>query len=84
MDLKNFILKNNYIITAKIITKSSCDKIFIENDIIKIKIREVPENGKANIAIVDLIHNILKIPKQNIQILSGKTNSIKKILINFN
>lgn len=33
----------------KVTTKSSCDKIYMENGIIKVKIREIPEDGKAKI-----------------------------------
>ena len=81
-DFKDVILKNSGIIMVKVIPKSSCDKIIVdENGEIKIKVRAVPENGKANDAIVELLHKTLKIPKKNVEIISGFTNSIKKIRI---
>lgn len=71
----------NKIFEIKVIAKSKENKIYYENNIIKIKVTEIPENGKANKAIVKLISEKLKIPKGNIEIISGFTNSIKKIII---
>ena len=34
-------------------------KVLVDGDMLKIKIREIPENGRANVAIVDLLHKIL-------------------------
>ena len=81
MELIDFIKKNNFIVMAKVITRSSRNELFIENNMLKIKINEIPENGKANEAIINLIHKIINIPKNNISILSGERKSIKKILI---
>lgn len=81
MEIKEFIIKNNYLVNVRVITRSSKKEILLENDYLKIKINEIPEDGKANKAVIDLIHKTLKIPKNNIEIVSGKTNSNKKILI---
>ena len=75
------IIKNQKIFDIKVITKSSCDKIYFENDIIKVKIREIPEDGKANKAIIALFSKIFKIPKRNIEIIKGLTSSNKTIKI---
>ena len=81
MDIKDFIVKNNGIVTVKVITRSSCNSVVVDGDMLKVKIREIPENGKANIAIVDLLHKTLKIPKNNIEIVTGKTNSVKRVAV---
>ena len=47
----------------KVITKASCDKIYLENGVVKVKIREIPENGKANKVIINLFSKLFKIPK---------------------
>ncbi len=75
------IIKNGKPFEIKVITKASCNKIFLENNIIKVKIREIPENNKANKAIIDLFSKTFKIPKNNIQIIKGQTASNKLILI---
>lgn len=72
----------NKIFEIKVIAKSKENKIYFENDLIKVKVTEVPEDGKANKAIIKLFSEKLKIPKSNIKIISGFTNSIKKLIIN--
>ncbi|MBR2141274.1 MAG: DUF167 domain-containing protein [Rickettsiales bacterium] len=81
MDFRDFVLKNNGIINIKVIPKSSRSGITVDDDTVKIKVVEVPENNKANEAVINLIHKTLKVPKSNIKILSGKSNSNKKIEI---
>ena len=81
MDFREFVLKNNGIINIKVIPKSSRSGITVDDDTVKIKVVEVPENNKANEAVINLIHKTLKVPKSNIKILSGKSNSNKKIEI---
>ena len=81
MDVKDFIVRNNGVIMVKVITRSSCNSVLVDGDMLKIKIREIPENGRANVAIVDLLHKILKVPKIDIEIVAGKTNSVKKIVV---
>lgn len=71
----------NKIFEIKVIAKAKENKIYLENNIIKVKVTEVPEDGKANKAIVKLFSEKLKIPKSNIEIISGFTNSMKKIFI---
>lgn len=75
------LIKTQKIFDIKVITKSSCDKIYFENDIIKVKIREIPEDGKANKAIITLFSKTFKIPKRDIEIIKGLTSSNKTIKI---
>lgn len=65
----------------KVITKASCDRLYLENEVIKVKIREIPENGKANKAIINLFSKSFKIPKSKIEIIKGQTSSNKVISI---
>lgn len=52
------------------------------NEYLKIKTRAVPEDGKANDAIVKTLAKALKTSKSNIALLSGATNRTKCFLIN--
>lgn len=79
-EIKN-IIENKKTFEIKVITKASCNKIYLENDIIKVKIREIPENGKANKAIIELFSKTFKIPKKNIEIIKGQISSNKTISI---
>lgn len=73
------LIQNKKIFDIKVITKASVDKIYLENNIIKVKIREIPENGKANKAIIELFSKTFKIPKKNIDIIKGLKSSNKTI-----
>lgn len=81
-EIKN-IIKSKKTFEIKVITKASCNKIYLENNIIKVKIREIPENGKANKTIIELFSKTFKIPKKNIEIIKGQTSSNKTICILF-
>ena len=73
------IIKEKTIFDIKVVAGSSVDKIYLENNIIKVKIREIPENGKANKAIIELFSKTFKIPKKNIDIIKGLKSSNKTI-----
>lgn len=49
------------------------------NDTYKVKIKEVPEKGKANQALLKLLSHSLKLPKNKINLVSGSTSSLKTI-----
>ena len=80
-NLLNYIKLNNGYVNIKVISRSSENKIFFDNDILKVKIREVPENGRANSAIIDLFSKTLGLSKNKIKIVRGTTNSKKLVFI---
>jgi uncharacterized protein len=73
----------NKTILCKVHAKSRFNKtIYIkEKDYYKIYVNKPPENGKANKAVIESLSKHFKISKQNIKIISGTTNKIKKISI---
>ena len=69
-----------------VIPKSSRDEIVGivdggEGAVLKVKVRVVPEKGKANLAVVKLLSKALKIPKSTFEIVSGSTNRRKIVRI---
>jgi uncharacterized protein len=69
-------------IEARIIPKSSRNEIIhLEGGIIKIKVTAPPVDGMANRAVIELISKGLKIPKKDIEIISGEKSKNKKIRI---
>lgn len=50
---------------------------------IKIRIKAVPEKGKANVELIRFLSRELNVPKENISILSGKTDHLKLIKIKY-
>ena len=72
-------------IIIKVITQASENKIYSDEiDLlnernIHIKTTEIPEGGKANKVVIDLLSKYLKIPKSKIKISKGHTSN-KKII----
>ncbi|MBL7053883.1 DUF167 domain-containing protein [Patescibacteria group bacterium] len=66
----------------KIIPNSSKTLITEEKgDYLKIKIKAIPEKGKANIELINFLAKYFKIAKSNIKIIKGTTSRNKIIEI---
>ncbi len=58
------------------------DEIRGEHDgALKIAVTQAPEKGKANQAILQLLAKHLQLRKSQVELLSGETNSKKRILV---
>lgn len=78
--------KDSFSITLKVKAASKLDSILGFIDIegeyyLKISIRAVPENGKANKAILKLLSKTWKIPSANLEIISGLSSNNKVLSI---
>lgn len=64
---------------VKIIPNARQDKIcgYIDKDILKIKIKAKPIDGKANAYLIKYLSKELDIPRSNITIIKGKTSRNK-------
>ena len=68
--------------TIKVIPKSSKNKIVEEKDgFLKIKLRAVPEKGKANTELIKFLAKYFKTAKSNIKIIKGETKRNKIVEI---
>ncbi len=80
-------LRNKNYLRIKVIPNSNTNEIkeIMTDDsgeeTIKIKIKAIPEKGKANTELIKFLSKELEIKKSNISILSGKTDRIKLIKI---
>lgn len=71
-----------FFINVRATTKASKNYIRgVKNDELLISVTAVPENNKANNAIIDLISKKIGVSKSKIQIISGEKNRNKKISI---
>ncbi len=74
-------------LSVKVTPKASADRIqgWAEDEngerILKIAVTAVPEDGKANKAVIALLAKRLKLPKSAIDIASGETSRRKTLLI---
>jgi uncharacterized protein len=48
---------------------------------LKVRVRAVPENGKANTALIAVLADTLGVPKSAIRIVSGATSRLKRLEI---
>ena len=48
---------------------------------LKARVRAVPENGKANTALIELLCATLKVPKASVRIASGASARLKRVEI---
>lgn len=61
---------------------SKIDKVIVNSDgSLRIKIKAPPVDGKANEYLLNYLSEIFALPKKNISIISGFTNSHKRINI---
>lgn len=77
-------------VRIKVLPKSSKNEIvdllredteFGLQETVKIKLRAVPEKGKANQALIEFLSDVLKISKSQISILSGSSSQLKLLKI---
>jgi len=70
------------ILNVKVIPNASQNEVVgFEGDVLKIKCTASPEKGKANTAVVAILAQHYKVPKNKVKILRGKTHSRKTIAI---
>ncbi|MDX1916460.1 MAG: DUF167 domain-containing protein [Rickettsiaceae bacterium] len=75
----------NQIIEIKLTPKASSNKIGeirknVEGrEVLNVYVTAVPENGRANIALVALLSKHYKIPKSSVRIIRGHTSRIKLV-----
>ena len=53
----------------------------VEGDFLKVRLHAVPEGGKANEELVELLHRALRLARQNIKILRGEKSRSKWVEI---
>lgn len=51
------------------------------NTVLRVRVRAVPEKGKANAALVKLLAKSLGLPKSSLEVISGPKSRVKTVLI---
>ncbi len=71
-----------YILAVKVVPNASKSEILAwENNELKIRLHAVPDKNKANLELIRLLSITFKIPKSQIQIVSGSTSRHKKLML---
>ena len=64
-------------IAVRVTPKASRDRILVEDDTIRVYVTTVPEDGKANKAVVKLLSKTLRVPKTRLDLIRGATSRDK-------
>ncbi|WP_353683369.1 DUF167 domain-containing protein [Thermodesulfovibrio sp. 3907-1M] len=73
--------------TLKVIVKTGARTAGIEGiegDVLKLKLKSQPHDGLANKELVEILSEILNVPKSKVEIIKGKTSRHKVIKIKEN
>ena len=72
----------NLILNIRVLSNSPKDQFTdVLDNRIKLRITATPVDGKANSHIISFLSKLFKVPKSNIEILSGTTNKNKRLRI---
>ena len=75
-------INKDVIIPIKVVLKSQNSQVAgWKNKELKIKLKAIPEKGKANKELISLLSKTFKVPKSQISIIQGLTSTRKKVLI---
>lgn len=64
-------------VAVRVTPKASRDRILFEADTIRVYVTTVPEDGKANKAVVKLLSKALGVPKTRLDLIRGATSRDK-------
>ncbi|HET6883797.1 MAG TPA: DUF167 domain-containing protein [Pirellulales bacterium] len=53
----------------------------VQDGVLRVSVMQVPEKGKANKAIIELLAQKLEVKKSQIELIAGETSSQKRFLI---
>lgn len=82
--LQKFIQDHNpQYLRIKVLPKSAKNEVvdIMDDDTIKIRIKATPEKGKANKELISFLAKELKTSKDNLKIISGKSDQLKLVKI---
>jgi len=79
----NITKMNELHIEIKVIPNASKTELigFMENDVLKIKVKGVPEKGKANQELIRYLEEIFNVKRGAVRIIAGETSRLKHICI---
>lgn len=69
------------IFNVRVTTRAKQNKIVQNNDVLRVYTNAVPENGRANTAVIELLSEYFNVPKSKIKILKGLTGRDKIVTV---
>ncbi len=69
-------------IAIKVTIKASCNELVgWEENVLKIRLKAIPQKGEANDLLIEFIAKTLEIGKSKIELIAGRTSKQKRLLI---
>lgn len=68
-------------IAVKVTPKAARNEVFVRDGELRVTVTTVPENGKANAAVIKLLSKALGLPKSRLSVIRGQTARDKVIAI---
>ncbi|AAF39489.1 DUF167 domain-containing protein [Chlamydia trachomatis] len=76
------MLEGFWVLEIRVTTKARENKVVsLEDGILRVRVTEAPERGKANDAVVALLAKFLSIPKNDVTLIAGEASRRKKVLL---
>ena len=76
------MLEGFWVLEIRVTTKARENRIVsLEDGILRVRVTEAPERGRANDAVVALLAKFLSIPKNDVTLIAGETSRRKKVLL---
>lgn len=71
-----------WVIEVKVTPKAKENKIVSwDGEVLKVRVTEVPEKGKANHAVIRLLAEAFSLPQRELTLISGSSSKNKRILL---
>ena len=69
------------LIEVRVTPRASRNAVLLDDGAIRVTVTTVPEDGKANAALVELIAKALRLPRSDVTLVSGQTSRLKTLEI---
>ncbi len=83
-ELRRKLLRDGHLVLdVKVVPCSQCGKVegLMANGKLKVKVRAIPEGGKANDEVCAVLADYLAVPKGSVEVILGRTSKQKRIKI---
>ncbi|SPN73617.1 hypothetical protein,hypothetical protein,conserved hypothetical protein,Uncharacterised ACR, YggU family COG1872 [Chlamydia serpentis] len=75
-------MDNSWVLQVKVTPKARENKIMgFDGEILKVRVTEAPEKGRANDAVISLLAKTLSLPRRDVTLISGESSRNKKFLL---
>ena len=76
------MLEGFWVVEVRVTTKARENRVLcLDDGILRFRVTEAPERGKANDAVIELLADFLSLPKNDVTLIAGEASRRKKVLL---